>query len=366
MNFLGPKLYELSLVKNYVAHWGLAEAVRELLQNALDSASPFVYEFITQEGVDTVSLRLNSEFAILTPQTLLLGATSKAENKDCIGSFGEGYKIALLVLTRMGYDVDMLNGNKLWKPRFKFNAKFGEELLVVEETQLTDKTNKGLTFFVHGLTEEDVQSIVSSCIRMQSHIGAIKQTVYGDILLEQPGALYVGGLFICKTGMHFGYNIKPEHIKLERDRQTVSNWDLKTITKEMWFATKEYDKVAELIETETPDLDYAEYGCPELVKEACYQLFRKKHPGKVIARNNEQMQQLVAKGLTVYVGGGSYFSTVSESRSYRTENKNVCIVATPQQILKSWLSANRGEMRAKSIESFRKELIEVSNKWKAT
>ena len=366
MSFLGPKLYELSLVKTYVAHWGLAEAVRELLQNALDSSSPFVYKFVKQEGVDTVSLRLNSEFAILTPQTLLLGATSKANDKDSIGSFGEGYKIALLVLTRMGYDVDMLNGNKLWKPRFKYNAKFEQELLVVEETALSHKTNTGLTFFVHGLSEEDVSSITASCIRMQSHIGAIKQTPFGDILLEQPGALYVGGLFICKTEMHFGYNIAPEHIKLERDRQTVSNWDLKWLTKEMWFSTKDYDRVAELIEAETPDLDYAEHGSPELVKEACYQLFRKRNPGKVIAKNNEEMQQLVKKGLTVYVGGNSFYTTVSTSRSYKTENKSVYAVATPEHILKDWLSANRSEMRSKSIESFRKELLEVSRNWKAT
>jgi hypothetical protein len=39
------KTYELSLVKTYVASWGLAQAVRELIQNALDSDSPFVYEF---------------------------------------------------------------------------------------------------------------------------------------------------------------------------------------------------------------------------------------------------------------------------------------------------------------------------------
>jgi hypothetical protein len=32
--------YELSLNKGYVAHWGVLEAVRELIQNGLDSDSP--------------------------------------------------------------------------------------------------------------------------------------------------------------------------------------------------------------------------------------------------------------------------------------------------------------------------------------
>jgi hypothetical protein len=35
-------------------------------------------------------------------------------------------------------------------------------------------------------------------------------------------------------------------------------------------------------------------------------------------------------------------------------------------VLRAWLSANRGEMRAKAIESFRKELIEAAAKWKVS
>lgn len=357
----GPKIYELSLVKTYVAHWEMAQAVREIIQNALDSDSPFVYEFIKND--EAYSLRLNSEFATLSPTTLLLGATSKTDDDSAIGSFGEGYKIALLVLTRLGYDVDMFNGDKLWKPRFKFNSKFNEELLVIEETDLSHK-NKGLTFWIHGLSEDDTKLITASCIRMQNSIGAIKRTSYGDILLDRPTELYVGGLYICKTNLTYGYNIKPEHIKLERDRQTVADFDLRYVTKEMWFETKEYEKIAELIEAETPDLEYAEYNAPELVKEACYKLFREKNPGKVIAKSNEEMEALVKKGLTVYVGGGNYYANVSKSRSYQTENKIILTVEPPVMLLTRWLTANRSEMRSKAIESFRKDLIAEAEKWK--
>ena len=53
---------------------------------------------------------------------MVLGSTSKAGRADDVGSFGEGYKIALLVLTRNGYDVKVLNGNKQWVPEFRHSG----------------------------------------------------------------------------------------------------------------------------------------------------------------------------------------------------------------------------------------------------
>ena len=104
------KTYELTLCKSYVSRWGVPEAIRELIQNALDSDSPFKYEWKrTREGAWV--LVLMSEFTTLPPQTLLLGYTSKADDEESIGSFGEGYKLALLVLARNGYDIDMFNGD---------------------------------------------------------------------------------------------------------------------------------------------------------------------------------------------------------------------------------------------------------------
>lgn len=357
--------YELSLVKEYVSRWGMKEAVRELIQNALDSASPFVYEFITEDH-ESFGLRLNSEFTTLSPQTLLLGATSKADDKDAIGSFGEGYKIALLVLTRMGYEVGVLNGDRLWKPRFRFNRRFGCEVLVIDETQLPNKVNNGLTFQVEGLSKDDVAEVVASCLRMQDDIGAIKQTTMGDILLDRPKELYVGGLFICKTDMEFGYNVKPEHLRLERDRQTVSGWELAALTCNMWYETKDYSRIADLIAQECPDLEYAKYDSPDMVKEACYQHFREKHPGAVIAKTDTELKALVKQGMTVYAGGGGYYTAVSSSRSYRAENHAVHRVEQPHEALTLWLSANRKAMRGSAIESFRKVLIEEkSPNWKA-
>lgn len=366
MNTIAPtKVYELSLVKDYVSHWGMKEAVRELIQNSLDSASPFVYEFITA-GDGQHGLRLNSEFSQLSPQTLLLGATSKAEEKGAIGSFGEGYKIALLVLTRLGYDVGILNRDVLWKPRFRFNRNFGTEVLVIEESALPNKVNNGLTFQVEGLTAQDCEEIVGMCLLMQEHVGQVRKTTMGDILMERPGELYVGNLFVCKTELEFGYNVLPEFLRLERDRQTVSGWDLKTLTRDMWYETKDYDLIADLIGRECPDLEYAAYHSTEMVKEACYQHFRSRHPDKqVFVRTHAELEALVKQGMTVYVGGSSYHATVSGSSSYKAQTSHITAIPTPVQELERWLGDNRKAMRGAAIEAFKKDLINgLAKRWR--
>lgn len=355
------KTYELSLVKTYVSHWGILEAIRELIQNALDSDSPFVYDFkVDEKGFS--ELILNSEYSVLTPQTLLLGSTSKA-NGESIGSFGEGYKIAMLVLTRLDIPVEILNGSVKWTPMFKFNEHFGEELLVIEETTIEGNTNKGLTFCVKGLTDSDVEDIKNSCLRMQDNIGAIKQTFYGDILLDKPRQLYVGGLFVCETDTEYGYNVIPKYLRLERDRQTVDGWDLSMLTKDMWFETQDYDMIAELMEADVVDLRRAEWGCPELVKEACYKRFREKHPDAVIANNNDEVQELVERGLTVYVGGNVFASAVLSSDKYEAEGNNYKEVLTPNQIMVQFFKDNKSEMRTKALVAFKKVLSQ-SSQWK--
>lgn len=361
------KTYELSLTKTYVSRWGMTEAVRELIQNSLDSDSSFQYEFIRQDGAgDLWTLRLTSEHATLTPETLLLGATSKADRTDAIGSFGEGYKIALLVLTRLGYDTSILNGDLIWKPRFRFSRSFGADLLVVDEHLNTGPKNRGLSFLVHGLTEKDVIAIRASCLKMHTITGEVKTTKYGTILMDYPRKLFVGSLYVCDTEMRCGYNIDPGYVTLERDRQTVSGWELSSMTLKMWYDTGEFDRVAKMIADELPDVEHARYDSNEMVKEACWRLFRERHPGKLIAGSARELEEKVKQGMTetVYVGGGMYHA-VSTSPSYRRELPRLDRpTKTPTDVLTNFLKDHRDLMRTKAIVAF-KELIETSKTWKS-
>lgn len=46
MQTVQSKSYELPLARDYVRHWGVTEAVRELLQNMLDSESPNEFSIV--------------------------------------------------------------------------------------------------------------------------------------------------------------------------------------------------------------------------------------------------------------------------------------------------------------------------------
>lgn len=290
------KTYELPLATNYVSHWGVVEAVREIIQNALDSDSPFEYEIDAPKGV----LRVISRNSKLEPSSLVLGVTSKAEDSSKIGSFGEGFKIALLVLTREGKPVRVLNNDRIWTATIRRSSTFNVQVLNIDE-MLQIKATEGLTFEISNLNSTELEQIIDSCLYMHKHIGAFHGTSKGRILRELPGKLYVGGLYICDTKMKFGYDIKPEFIQLERDRQTVSSYDLKILTKDMWFETGRFDEIYKLIEKGCEDLEYAKYSSDTLVKEELFKLFKENHPGEVLAESQEELKTLVKQGLTVHI-----------------------------------------------------------------
>lgn len=353
----GNKVYELPLARDYVSRWGVVEAVRELLQNAIDSPSPFE---VKQVGS---ILTIMSRGARLEPSTLVLGRTSKADDTNSIGQFGEGYKLALLVLTREGKACGVVSGNVFWRPEFRMSPQFGIETLhIVEERLSKEEAIDGVRFIVHNLDGDEQAAIKGSCLLMQDMYPDTIHTQYGEILPNLPGKLFVGGLFVCNTSLHYGYNFNPGELPLERDRQTVADFELKWKTKDVWLSTLKYDLIAELIDKGIPDLENIQYSAPEILKEACYRHFVKEHPGKVIAKDQKEMEELVKRGMTVYIGGSVQHAMVSGAKSYR-ESKNFIPEQTPQEALTEWFDENHKYMPRIPATAFKRLLVKAE-KWR--
>lgn len=353
------KTVELPLSRNYIRDWGVKEAVRELIQNAIDSPTAMEYAFIGD------TLTIGNRDVTLDHKTLILGNTSKANDSSKIGNFGEGYKLALLVLAREGIPVTVRNGNQDWIPSFRHSDTYGDEVLCIDmfevDTYITDR----LEFRITGLNNALSNEIYDSCLIMQPEMPDAIKTKRGQILPSRPGKLYVGSLYVCDTELTYGYDISPDYIQLDRDRMAVSTFDLKIITKEMWFDTAQWDEVAVKMEEGIPDLEYAGFGAPELVKEACYRQFSKQHPGAIVANSHKEMQEMVAKGMTkvVQVNSSSYYSAVSSSDAYKRDISHITKNMTPQEHLKSWAERNQRMMSLPLRQEFKK-VIEEAGKWK--
>ena len=233
--------YELSLSTNYAQDWTVVDGVREIFQNALDqeTMSPDNKMFHDYDK-HTQTLLVGNAQSILETGTLLLGASTKSEDNSTIGKFGEGYKIGILVLLRAGKNVIIYNYGKreVWMPRLVKSRRYNAEVLTffVDKRHLWDVVpNNNLTVEILGITPDEYESIKDSNLHLQGiDPTTVVETSLGKVLLSSTkyaGKIFVNGLFICMHEPYkYGYDFKPEHITLDRDRKFVSDFALQWLS----------------------------------------------------------------------------------------------------------------------------------------
>ena len=220
------KKYELSLSRNYVSSWGIQEAIRELLQNAKDSNGKEKIDIDKTNGVITIENQNTS----IPSSTLLLGNTSKKDDLDKIGQFGEGYKLAILVLLREGKEVSIKNGNRNWNPSFEYSDNFECEVLCITETNCN---GNDLIFEISGFNSSELDELENEFLGLNGRAYNSIQTSYGEILTDSnfKGKVYVDGLPVYEDdNFDYGYNFKPCYVSLDRDRKSINIYELKRLT----------------------------------------------------------------------------------------------------------------------------------------
>lgn len=232
------KCYELTLTPNYVSDWTFNDAIRELIQNGtdqevLDKENNFSIEYDRKRQV----LQLKNSKSVLKINTLLLGRSSKTGNDDTVGQFGEGYKIAALVLNRIGKTFTVLNNekNEVWESRFKNSEKWLEKILAFYISK-KETEDTGLCIEVGNVSWSEYNNLSDVWIGMCNFDYEKVQTQYGEIITDEEfaGRVFVNGLFVdCNSDLQYGYNFKPKYINLERDRKTCDTWNVEDITSKM-------------------------------------------------------------------------------------------------------------------------------------
>ena len=237
--------FTLPLAPTYCEHWGLWEAIREIYQNALDEGGAKM-DYLEDDDY----LVISSGTGRLTPETLVLGSTSKRNDPTLRGKFGEGYKLALLVLTRLGHNVLIHSGSELWQPKLEHDDAFNATVLNIY-TESVPFSN-GVQFRIEGVRNSDYETIQRNVRQVVDE----PATILDDE--NEAGRIYVGGLYVTTAqGYQCGYSFPPGTIKLDRDRGMVDGFDLSYETSRLWTMHGGQRSV-ELLEQEAPDVRYVD------------------------------------------------------------------------------------------------------------
>lgn len=359
---------ELSLASDYVPSWTIVDAIRELFQNALDQEAQFPdnkASWSYEDGVFKISNRTSS----LSTRTLLLGCTTKDGDERTIGQFGEGYKVATLVLLRNNKQVTIYNygAREVWRPRFVKSRRFGADILTFfTDKEYTWKTppNDGLTIEVTGITQEEWdEQIIPSNLWLQKKYGIEDISEYGEII-DQPGMVYVNGLYACKYEPYkYGYNFKPGNLKLDRDRKLVSDFDLRWLASKMWLTNP---RAIELVEEGAADVSYVSSMLwdtnQSLISEA-YSRFRLVHGPRAVPVSTQAEADKVPHGFKAAIVSENYKSLIRSSSDYEEPTSDA---PSPLQKLRNWFDTysihfDEETSIIEEFESIYKELEELTN-----
>jgi hypothetical protein len=192
--------------------------MRELFQNGMDAHEQgllMTYSFDEKLR----QLAIKNEGASLPRESLVLGVTSKRNAANQRGEFGEGYKLAMATLCRLGAHVTIFNGKEIWIPELIHSDVFNTEVLSF--TIKPSAIEHSLTIVVTGIPVAEWELANERLLFLYDTQPKALSCNDGSILLEPQyaGKLYVKGIFVndLPDKHKFGYDLSK--IKLDRDRQ---------------------------------------------------------------------------------------------------------------------------------------------------
>ena len=224
---------ETSLAEGYQPNWGLKEAIREIVSTGLDGESqgkddtpdgeapkgvlevkhyPRTSRLVVRNGGTTVSR-----------SALLMGESKSRSYEECIGMFGEGLPLALLVLAREGYGVTIKNGGEMWIPVIVDDAEMASRRLAIKTRKLR-KTSSDFEVEITGITGEDWAEhkkmfLAFSEVKSEDRVA---DPVSGEAILFSPelrGSIFNKGVLVTtRDDLALGYNF---NVPLNRDRDMV-------------------------------------------------------------------------------------------------------------------------------------------------
>lgn len=359
--------FELTVSPNYVPEWTEVEAIRELFQNALDSPGKMSWSYNSEQKEFTIE----SADVSLTKESLLFGSTTKADDKGTIGNFGEGYKLAFLVLARLGHKITVLNPKESeeWAPKIIKSRRYGSDLLVVDVYRriFLDKT-RPLTFIVEGITQEMFDEISIKNLDIKP-VKFLASTQYGDIIDDPKykGQIFINGLYVCtKKELQYGYNAQPKWLETNRDRNLVSDFNITWLTSQIWGSAELPKRASAMVRSGDPDVAYID-NYSHAISDTLYAEFIGMYGKYAVPVTTQKefdlIRQMYKRLKPIFVKPVEkeviYKSCWSNTISNATERVNT---EMPEVVIAAFFKRHKRDMRDKARVEFKK-LVELSRHW---
>lgn len=367
------KSFDFMISEDYVSHWTVYDALREFFQNAIDAGNwepHYEDEVLTIWSIGT-SLPLDS---------LLLGRTTKENSSSKLGQFGEGYKLAMLVLRRLGYVVTIITeveGKEVTiYPSLVYNESFGVKTLRVDVQETGNIVeNKFVGVEIVGISEEKFENYMNYNLNLLEY-DHFTSSGGQEVLTEEQhrGKVYVEGLFVTNyESLTYGYNLKAGDIPLDRDRQKVSGFDLKYKIAGV-LATLESDVkskvLTELIEADADDIEYIyarSYDITETVTELWQRYYENYGKAVPVRSEREKMElQKEYKNIHCVTLPSAAVALMEYTDEYDELLKNYekNHTPTPKEFLMQWFDEHEDLIPKAAAMSFMNEVVTVAEGWK--
>ena len=324
--------YELSISADYVPEWGVTEAVREFFQNAIDeqqrdSGNKMFFDYSTDEQC----IRIGNRHSDLNIKTLLFGESTKRGNSEMIGSHGEGYKIATVVLLRSGKQVVFQNycRREIWKPRLVKSRRYGGAMVptffVETEAAWKKVPENSLIIEIGGVTPEEYEDIRKCNLHLQEGVSR-RETSAGAILEgeEFKGKIFVGGLYICtEQRLDMGVDIKPGLVHLERDRNLVSSFDVQLLVSNMITELKDAELTKNTLGTFAGQY-ISHYAVGMSVRDEIAEEFMEQYGEKAVPVSNQEESEEIRKiGWKPVIVPSTKKNIIENSEAFRVKKQEI-------------------------------------------
>ena len=169
-------VYPISI--DYCSNWSIRDALREFIANALDTDTEIRVEYKDGKG------RIVDSGDGIRLKHFIFGISEK--NKEDIGQFGEGLKVASLVLARNGREVEIQTKGYTYYPTIEHSDEFDTDLLQLYQ----ENQRKMGTVISFECTEEEL----AKTKELFSHFRDGRKTITSHLDVFFDETIYVNGL----------------------------------------------------------------------------------------------------------------------------------------------------------------------------